>query len=124
MESAAAALAVGHIPREDFERVRQEIEELRAAASYHTDAHWHSDDSLHGLYIEGCGNEVLGKGIRALRVTTRLFEIARLKDRVEPDSVEHLAILDALQAEDAKGAGKAVIAHTRSLSRFALQTLR
>lgn len=124
LEGEAAAFAVGHIPRPELDRVRAEIEQLRAATTYHTEAHWHSDDSLHGLYVAGCGNEVLGKSIQALRVTTRLFEIARLSDRVEADSVEHLAILDALSAEDPRAARKAVAAHTRSLSKFALETLR
>jgi len=53
-----------------------------------------------------------------------LFEIARLSDRLEPDSAEHLAILDALEAEDAKAARKTVGSHIRSLAEFALDTVR
>lgn len=123
LEVEAGALAVGHIPQERLDAVRREIEELRAATTHHTEAHWHSDDSLHGLYIDGCRNEVLGRAIQALRVTTRLFEIARLADRVEADSVEHLRILEALSAGDPKAARVAVAQHTRSLHKFALETL-
>ena len=124
LEAEAAALACGRIARSDLARVRHEINELRQATRYHTDAHWRSDDNLHGLYIDACGNDVLGQMIRALRVTTRLFEIARLADRLEPDSAEHLAILDALEAEDAKTARKTVATHIRSLADFALDTVR
>jgi DNA-binding GntR family transcriptional regulator len=67
---------------------------------------------------------VITELITALRVTTRLFEIAKLRDRLEPDSVEHLAILSALEAGEAKGARQAVIVHIRSLRDFALATVR
>ncbi|MBM6596299.1 GntR family transcriptional regulator [Microvirga pudoricolor] len=124
LEAEAAALATGHIPTEALAGVRREIEELLDATDYHTHAHWQSDDNLHNLYIENCRNDVLSKMIQGLRVTTRLFEIARLADRLEPDSVEHLSILSALEAEDSKGARRAVAAHIRSLVAFALETVR
>ena len=123
LEGEAASLSVGRIPGRKLAEVRREIDELRAATTYHTDAHWRSDDNLHGLYIDHCGNEVLSRIIRELRVATRLFEIARLSDRLEPDSVEHLAILEALESGDAKAARKAVQAHTRSLAKFAIETV-
>ncbi len=97
---------------------------LLEATSYHTHAHWQSDDNLHGLYIDHCGNPIMADMIRALRVTTRLFEIARLKDRLEPDSGEHLAILEALEARDKRAARLAVQVHCRSLREFALATVR
>lgn len=123
LEGEAASLAAGRLPQPRLAAVRAEIEELMAATSYHTDAHWRSDDTVHGLYIEGCGNGVMGQMIRSLRVTTRLFEIARLADRVGQDAVEHLEIVSALQAEDARRARKAAQAHIRSLSRFSLDNI-
>ena len=100
LEPEAAVLSVGRVPPAGMRSVRREILELGASASYHTDAHWLSDDNLHGLAIDACGNVVMAGIIRSLRVTTRLFEIARLSDRLGPDSREHLAILDALEAGD------------------------
>jgi DNA-binding GntR family transcriptional regulator len=124
LEAEAAAMAVGHVAPEVLAQVRTEIEELRRITSYRTDAHWRSDDRVHALLIEGCGNDVLGDTIRRLRVTTRLFEVARLQDRLEPDSVEHLAIVAALEAEDPRAARRAAAAHIRSLFDFAVDTLR
>ncbi len=123
LEGEAAALAVGRIPPQTLRAVRAEILELEAATSYHTDAHWLSDDNLHGLFIDHCGNDVMADMIRSLRVTTRLFEIARLSDRLGPDSREHLAIVDALESGDAKAAKKATQTHIRSLARDALATV-
>ncbi|SDR58866.1 transcriptional regulator, GntR family [Rhizobiales bacterium GAS191] len=120
LEAEAASLAVGRIPPGLIRAARHEIEQLVAATSYHTDDHWHSDDTVHGLYVDACGNAVMGQMIHSLRVTTRLFEIARLADRLRPDSTEHLLILDALEAADAKRARRAAQTHIRSLYRFAL----
>jgi DNA-binding GntR family transcriptional regulator len=57
-------------------------------------------------------------------VTTRLFEIARLQDRLVPDSTEHLAILDALEAGDKRAARSTVQSHCRSLREYALIAMR
>lgn len=124
LEGEAAVLAIGAIPGEALAAVRHEIGGLMRARAYHTDAHWRSDDNLHALYIDHCGNQVMAEMIRALRVTTRLFEIARLKDRLGPDSSEHLAILEALEAGDRRAARLAVQTHCRSLRDFALATVR
>lgn len=123
LEGEAAFLACGHIDRTRLSAARREIEELMAETTYHTEAHWHSDDTVHGLYIDSCGNAVMTQIIRSLRVTTRLFEIARLADRVHQDAIEHLEIVLALEAEDAKRARKAAQSHVRSLSRFSLASV-
>lgn len=120
LEAEAAALACGRIAPALIRSARGEIHQLMTATTYHTDAHWHSDDTVHCLFGDGCGNPTMSQIIRSLRVTTRLFEIARLSDRLAPDSTEHLAILEALELNDPKQARRAVQAHIRSLHRFAL----
>lgn len=124
LEPEAAALAIGRIAPAAIRAVRRELDDLQNATQYHTDAHWISDDNLHTLFANACGNAVMAETILALRVTTRLFEIDRLADRLSPDSVEHLRILDALEAEDARAARRAVRAHIRSLMRYATKLLR
>nr|WP_246102322.1 GntR family transcriptional regulator [Methylobacterium terricola] len=125
LEPEAAEAAAGHIPDAEIAAVRREIAGLQAGStSLHTDAHWQSDDALHELFARNSGNDVLAQVIRRLRVTTRLFEIARLQDRVAPDLREHAQILDALESGDGKAARKATQAHIRSLQRFALATVR
>ncbi|GGF89830.1 GntR family transcriptional regulator [Azorhizobium oxalatiphilum] len=124
LEPEAAGLAAGHIPRAEIAAVRAEINALRTAVPYHTDAHWRSDDNLHELYARHCGNVVLAGMIRSLRVTTRLFEIASLADRLAADSAEHLMIVEALEQEDAKAAKRAVQHHLRSLNKDTLASVR
>lgn len=119
IEPPAAVQAMPNIPGRRLIEVRREIDELMGATAYHTDAHWFSDDHLHNLIIDYCGNEVMAGVLRNLRATTRLFEIGQLKDRLKPDSTEHLTIIDALQRKDAQAAYDAVAAHIESLIAFA-----
>lgn len=120
LEPEAAALAVGRIDPERMVAVGREIEALQRAAAYHTDDHWRSDDNLHELFLVACGNPVMARIIRGLRAATRLFEATRLADRLGADNSEHLEILAALKAEDAKRVRRALQTHLRSLHRFAL----
>ena len=124
VEPEAAALAVGRVPGLELAAVRSEILQSLDATTYHTDAHWRSDDNLHTMFIDHCGNEVMARILKGLRATTRLFEIDRLKERLKPDSREHLAIVDALMAGDEDAARRAVALHMQSLIDFAIATVR
>lgn len=124
IEAEAAALAVGRIDPALLAEIREETLAITRIVPYDTHAHWASDDRVHNLFIDACGNDVMAEIVRALRATTRLFEIARLADRLGPDSREHIAILEALAEGDPKGARRAVAAHIRSLFRFAVETIR
>ncbi|WMS42917.1 GntR family transcriptional regulator [Acuticoccus sp. MNP-M23] len=123
LEAEAAALAAGSVPEASIAHARQALESVRASRPYDMLAHWRSDDEVHRLFIDHCGNEVMTRIILSLRVTTQLFEIDRLVDRLEPDSREHELILDALEAGDAKATRRAVAAHIRSLFRFAVSAV-
>ncbi|NTJ68516.1 GntR family transcriptional regulator [Agrobacterium rhizogenes] len=123
IEPEAAVLANPNIPRRQLIVVRREINDLLDATAYHTDAHWVSDDNLHNLIIDHCANAVMAKVLRELRATTRLFEIDRLKDRLKPDSTEHLLIIEALERGDVEQTRLAVAGHIESLIAFARDQL-
>lgn len=123
LEPEAAAMAVGRIPAERLRTVRREVQSLHGPAHDHTEAHWDSDDRLHRLYGAQCGNAVMFDVIERLRVTTRLYEISDIRQRVDSDFSEHCAILDALEAEDAEAAKAAVAGHIRSLITYAIEQI-
>lgn len=123
LEVEALTNALGRIEETELRAALEEIEQLASLPNVHTDAHWRSDDRIHDLFANACGNPVMAQIIKELRVTTRLFEIARLAERVEADHAEHKAILDAVQEGDLRKARRAVQAHTRSLSRHAVNNL-
>lgn len=123
LEAEAAALAAGRIAPASIAPVRAAVLALERLDPYDTHAHWACDDQVHNLFIDACGNAVMAVILRNLRITTRLFEIAALADRLGPDSREHLAILDALEAADPDAARAATAAHARSLFDFAITAI-
>lgn len=123
LEAEAAALAAGKIQPEELSRVRKSVLALEQLVPYNTQAHWACDDEVHNLFIDACGNAVMAGILRDMRVTTRLFEIAQLAERLGPDSREHLAILDALEAGDPNRAREAMATHAQSLFDFAVGTI-
>lgn len=123
LETEAALLSLGRIPRERMDLARSEIGDLIVAETFDRQAHWRSDDTVHGLIMDFCGNAVMAQTIRSLRVTTHLFEIESVADRAQPDATEHLGLLDALESGDPKRTRRAVLAHMASIKRFVLGTV-
>lgn len=123
LEAEAAALSVDRVMQEAIAEARRRLHEVQAKRPYDMLAHWRSDAEVHELFIMNCGNAVMTDMLLSLRVTTKLFEIERLAERLEPDSNQHEQILDALGARDARAARRAVAGHIRSLFQFALKTI-
>ncbi len=123
LEAEAAGLSVDRVAADDIETARRNLHAVQNRQPYDMIAHWRSDDEVHGLFIQNCGNDIMTNTLNALRVTTKLFEIERLSERLEPDSRQHELILDALNARDARGARRAVASHIRSLFQFAVKTV-
>lgn len=115
IEGEAAALSAGKVPSSAIQLVRANIDALLSAPVYLPKEHWQSDDEVHGLVGDYCGNPVLSRMIHGLRMVTRLYETSNLADRLVPDATEHLAIIDALEAGDGKAARQKVQSHLRSL---------
>jgi DNA-binding GntR family transcriptional regulator len=123
LEAEAAELSIGRIEPAAIARARIHVREVRDRDPYDILAHWQSDDEVHGLYIDACANLVVRDILQNLRVTTKLFEIERLSERLRPDSSQHERILDALEEGDAQQARDAVVSHLRSLADFAIRVL-
>lgn len=123
LEAEAAALCVDRVDPAAIARARETLHAVKEQQPYDMLAHWRSDDDVHGLVIENCGNRVMANMLHSLRASTKMFEIDRLSERLEPDTRQHEAILDALEARDARLARKAMAGHIRSLRQFAIETV-
>lgn len=121
LESQAVALAMGRIPAEEVQALRTAV--LTLDSKEQGSSHWQIDDQIHGMFARASGNEMLAETIAHLRVLCRLFEVVDPFMRVEEDRGEHLAILDAYAAGDAKAAEEAVVSHLRHLARYTLSRL-
>lgn len=123
LEPEAALQSIGRVSQAAIDAARDALRSMARKVPYDMVEHWKSDDAVHDLFINNCGNAVMTSTLHALRVTTQLFEIDRLTDRLDPDSFEHIAILDAIQNGDGKQAKRAVATHIRSLIKFAIDTI-
>jgi DNA-binding GntR family transcriptional regulator len=123
LECEAIRLSMGKIPAGRIETVRTQIARL-ATAQTQERAHWDADDQIHLMFPDASGNDVLGRLIRQVRVTTRLFEISSPFRRVREDGAEHLAILDAYAKDDAVATADALRCHLRNLSAEAMAIIR
>lgn len=115
LEGEAAANSAGRVPAAAIAAARKNINQLLSAPQYLPEAHWQSDDEVHLLISDYCGNKVLGQMILHLRMVTRLYETLNLADRLVPDATEHLEIIDALEGSDGRLARQKAQAHLRSL---------
>lgn len=122
LETEAVALAIDRVLPENIEAARSAVRTVENTSPYDKVAHWKADALVHELFISCCGNDVMTRLLLSLRVTTQLFEIDRLANRLEPDSREHERILDAIEARDEKAARKHVGNHLRSLFDFAIKS--
>ena len=123
LESEAAFSATEFVPSDKINSVWENLKFTEKLRPYSILAHWQSDAEVHELFISACPNTVLRNVIRDLRVTTKLFEIANLSERLEPDSRQHEAILDALYKKQPDAAKQVVQTHIDSLYQFALKVL-
>lgn len=118
IETDAAATAALAIPQARLDAMRGELEALQSETSCHTEAHWLSDDRLHSMILEYCGNDVAARVIGQLRATTRLFEVEALSSRLGHDCTEHLRIVAALEARSPERAHDEMKRHLQSLIDF------
>ncbi|VTT97525.1 transcriptional family protein : Transcriptional regulator OS=Singulisphaera acidiphila (strain ATCC BAA-1392 / DSM 18658 / VKM B-2454 / MOB10) GN=Sinac_7388 PE=4 SV=1: GntR: FCD [Gemmataceae bacterium] len=111
----------------DPDRVAAVAAEVRAVAAAPADTATVTrarevDNHLHELIRESCGNGFLAVELERLRTLFRTFrdvtwdlEVARSDfHRIAVEATEHLAILEALAARDARAAVAAMTAHMRS----------
>lgn len=122
LEAETVELALERITPEQIIAARVATRDVENTNPYDKLAHWKADDLVHHLFIMNCGNHVMTRLLLSLRVTTQLFEIERLSDRLGPDSREHEMILDAIENKDVRAARKHVANHIRSLFDFAVKT--
>jgi DNA-binding GntR family transcriptional regulator len=115
LEAEAVELALGRVPKPVLDDLRAGISGL-ATLPAQEKAHWEMDDRLHLTFADALGNRVMGRIIRQLRVSTRLFELTSPAGRVAADAAEHLEILDAFESGDPRRARAAMVTHLRNVA--------
>jgi len=115
VEGEAVELAIGRVSPRVLEELRHNVLEL-GRLDRQDAAHWEMDDRLHLIFPEVLNNGVMVRVIRELRMVTRLFELTSPSGRVASDASEHIAILDAVAAGNARRARAAMVTHLRNVA--------
>jgi len=126
LECEATRRACGRIDRGQLESLAAELKRLtrgagRSKPSFIAQARV-LDDRLHDLIAGSCGNRFLAHELGRLKILFRAFrdmawafeELRSDYRRLAGEATEHLAIVDALLAEDAREASRAMARHIRS----------
>lgn len=123
LEPEAAAQSIGRVHAEALQAARNEIDAVRGERKIDAETVMQIDDAIYALYTDNCGNSALRQTIRSLRITTRLFGPPRWSGRREKSFSDHIGIIDALEAEDAKRVRRMVQQHLRALHRHGLSLM-
>ena len=126
LECEATRLACGRIDLEQLESIAAELKSLLTSAD-RSDPQFIEqaralDSRLHDLVAGSCGNDFLAAELARLKTLFRAFrDVSWAFDKARSDyrrltgeCREHLAIVEALLADDAKGAARAMSRHIRS----------
>ena len=111
LEVEAVGLACGRLPPEALGQLRHSMELADDPAAIAADEHRALDDAFHGCIARHTSNGLLADTIMQLRQRTRMFNLKQIPERFVPGRLEHLVILDALDAGDPVAARHAMATH-------------
>lgn len=130
LECEAVRSACGRIDRAELEELAVELKQLmdrpvQAGAEFVEQARG-VDSRLHDLIANSCGNAFLASEIGRLKILFRAFrDFSWIYDemhndcrRLSEEGLEHLTIVEALLAGDARAASRAMSLHIRSGAKY------
>ncbi|QPC42841.1 GntR family transcriptional regulator [Kaustia mangrovi] len=117
LETETARLAAGRLSAATVAHIREKVETLledvRHGGEISRQAIEDADNAIHLALAEASGNPLLCELIVSIRQRSRLYGLDRRPSRLHDTCVEHLAILDAVEAGDGEAAAQAMEDHLR-----------
>ncbi|MBS7707585.1 GntR family transcriptional regulator [Chelatococcus asaccharovorans] len=123
VESEAAEIAAGRFDPVKLCAIRAAVNGMISPAEVTSERHWSVDDLVHLSIAEAAGNRLIVRLVTDLRQRTRMFGLTRIPRRFEPGKLEHLAILDAIEAGDGAAAKAAMRLHIDNARKGILNSL-
>jgi DNA-binding GntR family transcriptional regulator len=129
LECEATRLACGRIDLPELHTLAQELRRMKAARGRSRGFIEQAravDSRLHDLIADSCGNAFLAKEISRLKILFRAFrDVAWERDearkdyhRLTEEADEHLSIVEALIARQARDARRAMARHIQSAIKY------
>jgi DNA-binding GntR family transcriptional regulator len=123
LEAQAARNACGRMSASAIAEIQVQVSTMSSPVAVSDDAHWAADDLVHLSIARACGNSLMLRLVSELRRKTRLFGLYRIPSRFEAGRTEHLAILDALAAQNSDRAAELMAAHIANARKAVLVAL-
>lgn len=111
LESEAAALASASAPLPVLARIEHGLQVILRSATDEHGTRDRLDDEIHEVVVTYCGNRSLAKFISEIHKRIRMRNLANAPERLIPACLEHLELVQALQARDANRARQAMVDH-------------
>jgi DNA-binding GntR family transcriptional regulator len=124
LEADAARAACGQLSADALLGLRQRLIAVRDSEQPDMAEHKLIDEELHSLIAQAGGGPLMQSIIAELKVRTRMFSMQRIPSRFKPVCEEHLALIDALLAEDAQKAEAASQKHIYNIRESIIQWLQ
>jgi DNA-binding GntR family transcriptional regulator len=102
LETEFADLAAGKLADEQVEHQRVQSRKFLELPSPSAGDYWDVDNALHSLIADAAGNEFAASLALDLRRLTHVLVPHRTRDQLRSGVLEHLAIMDAILAGDAR----------------------
>lgn len=115
LESAAAARAACFPMTPALRKSREVMRAYAGGRDAAFDQFWLDDEDLHIAVAVASRLRLLPAMLSEMRSTARRCTITRSHDRFEEQALEHIAIIDAIEAGDAAGASAAMERHFDSV---------
>lgn len=114
LEAEAARIAASRMPIDQIRALRAMLESMAEVEEVNASRHWTVDEALHTGIAASTGNGLMERMIRDCRIRTRMFGMERIPSRFAAGKLEHLAILDAIEARDPTAAAQLMSEHIDS----------
>ncbi|MBO1358509.1 MULTISPECIES: GntR family transcriptional regulator [Acetobacter] len=111
LEGEAARIAATKMDQHQVTAIRTAVQEMTDAGDVEDEQHWRVDDMLHLGIADAAENGEIRRMIGALRQRTRMFGLRRIPGRFDIGRLEHLRILDAIEARNPAAAAQAMCDH-------------
>ncbi len=115
LDATAGRLLAAHVTPEQLHTLRELTEAMKSIGQAEVDRFHELNLSFHDCIVNMAGNPVLTATYRKL---TKLLALFRRRNLMAPMAIphfaeEHSAIVDLLEARDARGAAEALFAHAQ-----------
>lgn len=121
LEVEAAGLAAARAPLAVLGKIEARLRDVLAQATHQPDSEHVLDDDIHEVVVAHCGNQSLARFITEIHKRIRMRNLERRPERLVPACLEHLELVQALQARDADRARAAMTTHLENVRTSYLQ---